>query len=73
MIRASEVFFFFLGMTVFSFALGAIAVSSCVPAHAVYGAERLACVSLDAATAARECMRLVDQKYGQDGGLNGRD
>lgn len=40
------------------------------PTAAVYGAERLRCVTEhDAATTARECMRAVDQKYHQDGGL----
>ena len=37
---------------------------------ALYGAERTKCVEdNDAAPAARDCMRKVDERYGQDGGL----
>jgi hypothetical protein len=43
---------------------------ACAGAAAVYGAERSLCVEQhDAAPAARECIRKVDEKWQQDGGV----
>lgn len=40
------------------------------PAPKLYAAERASCVQThDTPAAARACMREVDRRYGQDGGL----
>lgn len=56
------------------FATLALMASACAttpnPVAGVYGAERARCVEKnDAAADARACMRDVDARYGQDGGL----
>jgi hypothetical protein len=63
-----------LAAAAFVAALAALFLLACAaapdPRAAVYGAQRLRCVQAhDAAPAARECMRLVDRAYAQDGGL----
>jgi hypothetical protein len=50
--------------------IAALSVACGHGAASLYGAERLACVEAnDAAEPARACMRDVDTKWGQDGGL----
>lgn len=57
-------------LATFAATLVGIACAGSNPAAAVYGAEGVACVErYDSAAEARACMREVDRKYGQDGGL----
>lgn len=59
-----------VALATFALTLFGIACAASNPMATIYGAEGVACVErFDSAAEARACMREVDRRYGQDGGL----